>query len=316
MKPKKSKGGPGRAAAVRRRKALSDVSPSTSLPPLVEGQLRCFLKLTVSKIVWMVAKPPASSLVRLRWWGETSNGTIFVPQDASQPDQKILNTTTCYPVQCGPKQFASYLTDMGALILEVMTKSDHLPIGRVQIKGLALLSPSHPISGFFPIISPTSEKMGELQISLFLEPLSDEYECNHTVHNTNINKDAADLSPSLTPFQLHRPSGTHVHGRESLGSSRASTPRGKDHLYFQENSENIQRSIDGSHPHLNYILSSKDPRPPKTFPNNSDTDAQIKPGMESTRPVRVLPCNSPATKDLLAGKLVRITAVQVVLDLQ
>ncbi|KAG8137109.1 hypothetical protein E2320_005662, partial [Naja naja] len=222
MKPKKSKGGPGRVAAVRRRKG--------GLPPLVEGQLRCFLKLTVSKIVWMVAKPPASSLVRLRWWGETSNGTVFVPQDASQPEQKILNTTTCYPVRCGPKQFASYLTDMGALILEVMTKSDHLPIGRVQIKGLALLSPSHPISGFFPILSPSSEKMGELQISLCLEPLSDVYECNHTVHNTNTIKDAADLSPSLAPSQLHRPAGTHVHGRESLGSSRASTPRCVDLL--------------------------------------------------------------------------------------
>ncbi|XP_026545121.1 C2 domain-containing protein 3 [Notechis scutatus] len=305
MKPKKSKAGPGRAAAVRRRKALSDVSPSTSLPPLVEGQLRCFLKLTVSKIVWMVAKPPASSLVRLRWWGETSNGTIFVPQDASQPEQKILNTTTCYPVRCGPKQFASYLTDMGALILEVMTKSDHLPIGRVQIKGLALLSPSHPIRGVFPIVSPTSEKMGELQVSLFLEPLAEEYECNHTVHNANLNKEAADLSPSLTPSQLHRPSGTHVHGRESLGSSRASTPRGKDHLYFQENSENIQRSIGGSHPHLDYILSAKDPRPPKMFPSNSDPDAQIKPGKESTRPVRVLSCNSPAAQDLLADLLDR-----------
>ncbi|XP_058041749.1 C2 domain-containing protein 3 isoform X2 [Ahaetulla prasina] len=305
MKPKKSKAGPGRAAAVRRRKALSDITPSTSLPPLVEGQLRCFLKLTVSKIVWMVAKPPASSLVRVRWWGETSNGTTFVPQDASQPEQKILNTTTCYPVRCGPKQFASYLTDMGALTLEVMTKSDHLPIGRVQIKGLAQLSPSHPISGFFTIVSPSSEKMGELQISLFLEPLSDVYESNHTVHNTNTNKDAAHLSHCLAPSQLHRPTGTHAHGRESLGSSRASTPRGKDHLYFQENSENIQRSIGGSHPHLDYILNAKDPKPQKTFLNSSDQEAQIKSGKETTRPVHLLPCNSPATKDLLTDLLDR-----------
>ncbi|XP_070800210.1 C2 domain-containing protein 3 [Pituophis catenifer annectens] len=305
MKPKKSKTGPGRASAVRRRKALSDISPSTSLPPLVEGQLRCFLKLTVSKIVWMVAKPPVSSLVRVRWWGETTNGTVFVPQDASQPEQKILNTTTCYPVRCGPKQFASYLTDMGALILEVMTKSDHLPIGRVQIKGLAQLSPSHPISGFFTIVSPSSEKMGELQISLFLEPLSDVYESQHTVHNTNTNKDAADLSHSLAPSQLQRPTGTHLHGRESLGSSRASTPRGKDHLYFQENSENIQRSIGGSHPPLDYILNAKDPKPHKMFLNSSDPEAQIKSGKETTRPVRVLPCNSPATKDLLTDLLDR-----------
>lgn len=60
-----------------------------------------------------------------------------------------------------------FLIDMGVLVLEVMTKSDHLPIGRVQISGLAQLSPTHPISGFFTIVSPTSEKMGELQVALF-----------------------------------------------------------------------------------------------------------------------------------------------------
>ncbi|XP_039202390.1 C2 domain-containing protein 3 isoform X1 [Crotalus tigris] len=305
MKQKKSKAGPGRAAAGRRRTALSDVSPSTSLPPLVEGALRCFLKLTVSKILWMVAKLPVPSLVRVRWWGETSNGTIFVPQDASQPEQKILNTTTCYPVRCGPKQFASYLADMGALLLEVMTQSDHLPIGRVQIKGLAQLSPSHPISGFFTIVSPSSEKMGELQISLHLEPLSDVYESSHTVPSAHANKDAADFSHSLAPSQIHRPAGTHLHGRESIGSSRASTPRGKDHLYFQENSENILRSISGSQHHPNCVLNAKDPKPQRVFLDSSDPEAQMKSDKESAAPVRVLPCNSPATKDLLADLLDR-----------
>ncbi|XP_015670972.1 C2 domain-containing protein 3 [Protobothrops mucrosquamatus] len=305
MKQKKSKGGPGRPGAGRRRTALSDVSPSTSLPPLVEGALRCFLKLTVSKILWMVAKPLAPSLVRVRWWGETSNGTVFVSQDASQPEQKILNATTCYPVRCGPKQFASYLADMGALVLEVMTKSDHLPIGRVQIKGLAQLSPSHPISGFFTIVSPSSEKMGELQISLHLEPLSDVYESSHTVPSTHAKKDAADFSHSLAPSQIHRPAGTHLHGRESIGSSRASTPRGKDHLYFQENSENIPRSISGSQHHPNCVLNAKDPKPQRVFLNSSDPEAQMKSGKESTPPVRVLPYNSPATKDLLTDLLDR-----------
>ncbi|KAM3837580.1 LOW QUALITY PROTEIN: C2 domain-containing protein 3 [Vipera latastei] len=295
MKQKKSKAGPGRAVAGRRRTALNDASPSTSLPPLVEGPLRCFLKLTVSKILWMVAKPPASSLVRVRWWGETSNGTVFVPQDAGQPEQKILNTTTCYPVRCGPKQFASYLADMGALLLEVMTKSNHLPIGRVQIEGLAQLSPSHPIGGFFTIVSPSSEKMGELQISLRLEPLSDVYESSHNVPDTPADKDAADFTHCLAPSQTRRPAGTHLHGRESVGSSRASTPRGKDHLYFQESSEN----------NPNGILNAKDPKPQRVFVNSSDPDAQMKSGQESVPPVRFLPCNSPATKDLLADLLDR-----------
>lgn len=55
---------------------------------------------------------------------------------------------------------------MGVLVLEVMTKLDRLPLGRVQITGLSQLSPSHPIKGVFTIVSPTSDKLGELQVVL------------------------------------------------------------------------------------------------------------------------------------------------------
>lgn len=91
---------------------LSDISPSTSLPPLVEGQLRCFLKLSVNKVIWKIAKPPACILVRVRWWGETSEGTLFCPRDALQTEPKSVRTTTRYAIRCGPKQFTSYLTGM------------------------------------------------------------------------------------------------------------------------------------------------------------------------------------------------------------
>ena len=91
---------------------LSDISPSTSLPPLVEGQLRCFLKLSVNKVIWKIAKPPACVLVRVRWWGETSEGTLFCPRDALQTEPKAVRTTTRYAIRCGPKQFTSYLTGM------------------------------------------------------------------------------------------------------------------------------------------------------------------------------------------------------------
>uniref|UniRef100_A0ABM5FVV2 C2 domain-containing protein 3 n=1 Tax=Pogona vitticeps TaxID=103695 RepID=A0ABM5FVV2_9SAUR len=296
MKQRKPRGFPPRPG--RKRKDLTDISPSTSLPPLVEGQLRCFLKLTVSKILWTVSKPPASFLVRVRWWGETSNGTIFVPRDTSQMEQKTLKTTTRYPVRCGPKQFASYLTDMGALILEVMTKSDHLPIGQVQIGGLARLAPGHPISGFFTIVSPASEKMGELQVSLVLEPLSETYDSSSSIPNTGVSfsvglpaqgaKEAAEAAPLLAPPQIQKPSSTSVSGRESVSSSRASTPRGKDHLYFHENSENV---------------GPNHPKPRSLFPSNSDCDAEVRLLGGSRNPARVLSCNNPATKDLLSALL-------------
>jgi C2 domain-containing protein 3 len=56
---------------------------------------------------------------------------------------------------------------MAVLVLEVITKLDHLPIGKVQISGLAQLSPTHQINGLFTIVSPTSKKLGELQVKIF-----------------------------------------------------------------------------------------------------------------------------------------------------
>lgn len=53
---------------------------------------------------------------------------------------------------------------MGSLVLEVLTKPDHLPIARAQVAGISRLSLSHPISGFYTLVSPTSEKLGELQV--------------------------------------------------------------------------------------------------------------------------------------------------------
>lgn len=54
---------------------------------------------------------------------------------------------------------------MGSLVLEVLTKVDHLPVARAQVAGISRLSLTHPISGFYTLVSPTSEKLGELQVS-------------------------------------------------------------------------------------------------------------------------------------------------------
>ncbi|ELW71875.1 C2 domain-containing protein 3 [Tupaia chinensis] len=249
MKQRKAQGG-GRG---RKKRGLSDISPSTSLPPLVEGQLRCFLKLTVSKIIWKIAKPPTCVLVRVRWWGETSDGTLFCPRDALQTEPKAVRTTTRYAIRCGPKQFTSYLTDMAVLVLEVITKLDHLPIGRVQISGLAQLSPTHQINGFFTIVSPTSKKLGELQVSLVLEPLSETYNSYSPLPTTDMTKNKLvneqgfreNTEPNSTQFLV--PSGHHripavkTDGKDLVAnSSRSTTPRGKDHLYFAENSDTIK----------------------------------------------------------------------------
>uniref|UniRef100_A0A674I2Q7 C2 domain containing 3 centriole elongation regulator n=1 Tax=Terrapene triunguis TaxID=2587831 RepID=A0A674I2Q7_9SAUR len=280
------------------------------------GQLRCFLKLTVSKILWMVSKPPTSVLIRVRWWGETSDGTLFNPRNTSQTEQKAVKTTTRYAIRCGPKQFASYLTDMGVLVLEVMTKPDHLPIGRAQINGLSQLSPSHPISGFFTIISPTSEKLGELQVSLVLEPLSETYDSSSSIPTTDVSLDIAASAQGtrgmtessktlfLAPAQLHGPPG--MAGRESVNSSRAATPRGIDHLLFQENSENIKNGFSGSQHRLILPDENLKVNPPKkqaSFPNSSDLELQAGTPVGSHSNAHVLSLHNPTTKDLLSALL-------------
>lgn len=215
-----------------KRKAPSDVSPSTSLPPLVEGQLRCFLRVTVSRLLWTVHKPPSATFVRLRWWGESSNGTHFFPRDGSQIAQKTLKTTARFPIRCGPKQFTSYLTDMGSLVLEVLTKPDHLPVARAQVAGIPRLSLSNPISGFYTLVSPTSDKMGELQVSLCLEPLTEAYDSSSSGPVTDISFEKAPQDFRST--ELVHPKTVSA-GKESAVDTGGNTPRGKDYLYFQNN---------------------------------------------------------------------------------
>lgn len=51
----------------------------TSLPPLVRGVLRGHLRVYVERIIWeySLGPPTAKLCVRLKWWGETTPGTVF-----------------------------------------------------------------------------------------------------------------------------------------------------------------------------------------------------------------------------------------------
>uniref|UniRef100_A0A8C9G777 C2CD3 N-terminal C2 domain-containing protein n=1 Tax=Pavo cristatus TaxID=9049 RepID=A0A8C9G777_PAVCR len=275
----------------RRRRAPGDIPASTSLPPLVEGPPRCVLRCTVGRIVWTAAKPPSAAvLVRLRWWGETSDGTVFHP--ASKPGQAAGSSR--YAVRCGPRQLAAYLTDMGMLVLEVLTKPDRLPVGRVQITELSQLSPSHPISGFFTIASPTADKLGELQVSLALEPLSDTYKTSSSVPATDASSDAAP-APSQRA-QITPP------GQEPVNNGRITTPSwGKDHSFFQESSENIKDVSSASHRRLvladERLKANPSSQQSVSFPSSADPEAPLRTN------THVFSLHNPTTTDLLSALL-------------
>ena len=44
----------------------------SSLPPQVEGQLRCFLSIKVKFLDWSIQDPPKDVQVCIHWWGDMS----------------------------------------------------------------------------------------------------------------------------------------------------------------------------------------------------------------------------------------------------
>ncbi|KFP78314.1 C2 domain-containing protein 3, partial [Acanthisitta chloris] len=194
---------------------------------------------------------------------------------------------------------------MGVLVLEVLTKPDHLPLGRVQITKLSQLSPSHPISGSFSVVSPTSDKLGELQVSLVLEPLPELYDTSTSVPATQASLDSAPAQGSSKPqlpavSQQPRHTQVTVVDQEPVTNSMATTPRGKDHLLFEEDSENIKDTFSASHHPLILLdepLKVNPSHQSLLFPSSTDPEAPAR------RNTQMLSVHNPATKDLLSALL-------------
>lgn len=126
---------------VKSTKSKEDVQVFTSLPPKVEGEIKCYLKLQITKITFLIEtpsndRPPnvykpnrnvklagkenslpnkiktGNVIARCFWWGEeNTNGALFRPKiiGSNSLDNKGLQTTAKYMVRSGPKQFSAYL---------------------------------------------------------------------------------------------------------------------------------------------------------------------------------------------------------------
>jgi hypothetical protein len=120
-------------------KLKEDVQVFTSLPPKVEGEIKCCLKMQISKINIIVSSAQNSSenkvykfkqnkenlvsknlgnyVIRCVWWGEENkNGALFRPKilnnnqhQHTQLETSKFQTVARYMIRCGPKQFNSYL---------------------------------------------------------------------------------------------------------------------------------------------------------------------------------------------------------------
>lgn len=63
-------------------------------------------------------------------------------------DKSQCKTVARYPIRSGPKQFASYLSDMGSIILEVLNGPLLIPVGYAEVTQIGQLSPSRPVNGY------------------------------------------------------------------------------------------------------------------------------------------------------------------------
>ena len=71
-------------------KLLPDVSVHTGLPPQVEGSLRSYLILKVTKVTWFAPRPQNDGLtvVLVKWWGEDGQGSSFIPGENVKEGRK------------------------------------------------------------------------------------------------------------------------------------------------------------------------------------------------------------------------------------
>ncbi|XP_072039618.1 C2 domain-containing protein 3-like [Amphiura filiformis] len=236
----------------KRRVVKEDVKYSTSLPPAVEGQLRCFLRVSITKIDWTIAKPPDITHVRLQWWGEATEGTVFRPLDVKNPQKSMSRTTARFPVRCGPKQFTAYLNDMGTLQLEILKGVSMNCIGMVQINEIGHLAPQIPINGSFPVFSKKDPpgKIADLHVSMAFEPLPSSYDSSSSMPTTDISLAGGSVATD-TSVRRHQPHPSSQHPvphpssrpasldeaifispiTQTVDDQRVTTPRGIDSDY-------------------------------------------------------------------------------------
>nr|CAB3226785.1 C2 domain-containing protein 3 [Phallusia mammillata] len=211
----------GRKRSKRKRVEYIDVVPSTDLPPLVEGELRCFLHVSLGRLTWgnitpSRAPPVSPAYVRLRWWGEASDGTLFRPQ--GRKDEVTIKSRAQFGIRSGPKQMTAYFNDMGSITLDILSSPKSMPIGRVQVPNVASLSSNSPIRGFFPIISSSSRKLGELHVAMSLKSLRNAYDDDSNDTGTDSSFSSRSRNTSARGVGSRRSSRSR---QSSVGSARS-----------------------------------------------------------------------------------------------
>ncbi|XP_031563486.1 C2 domain-containing protein 3-like [Actinia tenebrosa] len=257
---RKGKAGKKSKPVLKRKDSVSSedeqVSVSTSLPPSVEGQIRCFLTVSVSKFTWTVEKHPDGVSIRIRWWGEQGEGALLRPLIKGQAKLNVKSrwTSVRYPVCSGPKQFAAYLNDMGSLVVETVHTSTQIPFGKALISEITQLTASHPVNVVVPVMSVISPfgKVADVQVFIKFESVSAAYnKLSSTIPtvDTGLDKQVVDRSSSHpTPPPYLNPATPVIHPKHQtdIKDPFESPAPAKGVKFSEDPPERLEYSLDPS----------------------------------------------------------------------
>ncbi|KAK4468687.1 hypothetical protein MN116_007869 [Schistosoma mekongi] len=153
----------------------------TNLPPGIDSKATAYLVLVVR-----LFRPNPSHIassrnnflndiyVLVRWWGEPTEAkcAIFYPRLSHKVGHKQITCTKArYRITVPLDKFSAYLRDMRELRLDVIDVHHQRIIGRGRLDRIDRLTTITPIDTILPVINEVGEKLGDLNVSIMIEPV-------------------------------------------------------------------------------------------------------------------------------------------------
>ncbi|XP_012264437.2 uncharacterized protein LOC105690864 [Athalia rosae] len=143
----------------------SEINVYRSLPPLVEGKLHGYLKLTVDEVVWS-RRSPGDVTILASWWGELDSAQ-FRPVDIQTGLARLdSDKTETYAVRTSIDLFSEYLKNCEIIELVCVTEDTHEILGTAHVGDLRDIFKATVFSRYFPIVNESGNRLGDVHVVL------------------------------------------------------------------------------------------------------------------------------------------------------
>ena len=186
----------------------------TSLPPLVEGEAKGELVVSVARLQWLSPRgAPRAPRLRIKWWGEPGDGSVMPlggDSGGAAGAAAAAAAAASFPVVCGPKLLTRYLRDAGSLPLAVEDAATGRVVASATL-GLAAARAAHPLSATLPLLGGRGQVLGQLDARL-------EARYGPALSSFEMNEHRASVEPGLP---LYPPAATAVAAATSAAAAAA-----------------------------------------------------------------------------------------------